>query len=187
MDITTEQFRYRFKALAARIASKNDLEALVKNCSLSLIPAGTRIISYGEACSTLYLVWNGLLSASIEDGDIKLVLGAIQPGEWVGEVMLIEAGPATASVTCVEDSYLLELSHEAFNKLRASHPAAAGALLHALCLNIAERLRATSERVFEQIGDKEYRLQDMTPEKKATAVGHITRLLGMLLGIHRGK
>ncbi len=187
MDITTEQFRNRFKALAAHVASKNDLEALVRNCSLSLVPAGTRIIAYGGPCSTLYLVWSGMLSASIEDGDVKLVLGDIQPGEWVGEVTLIEPGPATASVTCVEDSYLLALSHDMFNVLRVSHPAAAGALLHALCLNIAERLRATSERVFEQIGDSEYRLQDMTPEKKATAVGHITRLLGMLLGIHRGK
>src|SRR3990172_847652 len=114
MDITTEQFRNRFKALAAHVASKNDLEALVQNCFLSLIPAGTRIIGYGGACSTLYLVWSGLLSASIEEGDIKLVLGDIQPGEWVGEVTLIEPGPATASVTCVEDSYLLALSHDMF-------------------------------------------------------------------------
>jgi hypothetical protein len=79
------------------------------------------------------------------------------------------------------------LSHEAFNVLRAGHPGAAGALLHALSLNIAERLRATSERVIEQIGSREYRLQDMPPEEKATAVGLITKLLSMLLGIRRDK
>lgn len=185
MDITTGQFRNRFRALAAHVASTNDLEALVRNCSLSLAPAGTRIIDYGGACSTLYLVWSGRLSASIEDDGIRLVLGDVHPGEWIGEVTLIDPGPATASVTCVEDSYLLALSHDTFIALRASHPEAASALLHALCLNIAERLRATSESVFEQIGDREYRLQDMSPEKKATAIGHITRLLGLLLGIRR--
>lgn len=128
-----------------------------------------------------------MLSASIEDGDVKVVIGDIRPGEWVGEITLIEPGPATASVTCVEESYLLALSHEAFNVLRVGHPGAAGALLHALSLNIAERLRATSERVIEQIGDNEYQLQDMPPKEKAAAVGLITRLLGMLLGIRRDK
>ena len=187
MDITTDQFRKHFKTLATQFAATSDLAALLQNCSLSLVPGGTRIITYGGACSTLYLVWSGLLSASIEDGDVKLVLGDIRPGEWVGEITLIEPGPATASVTCVEDSYLLALSHDAFNVLRASHPAAAGALLHALCLNIAERLRATSERVIEQIGNREYRLQDMPPEEKATTVGLISRLLGMLLGIGRSS
>lgn len=187
MEITTTQFRKHFKSLAARFEVTDDIEALLQNCSLSLVPAGTRIIDYGGTCSTLYLVWSGLLTASIEDGDTKLVIGDIQPGDWVGEVTLIEPGPATASVTCVEESYLLALSHDAFNVLRAKHPGAAGALLHALSLNIAERLRATSERVIEQIGSREYRLQDMPPEEKATAVGLITKLLSMLLGIRKDK
>jgi CRP/FNR family transcriptional regulator, cyclic AMP receptor protein len=187
MEITTVQFRKHFKSLAARFAATDDIEALLQNCTLSLVPAGTRIIDYGGACSTLYLVWSGLLSASIEDGDVKLMIGNIRPGEWVGEVTLIEPGPATASVTCVEDSYLLAISHDAFNVLRIGRPDAAGALLHALSLNIAERLRATSERVIEQIGNSEYRLQNMPPEEKATAIGLISKLLSMLLGIRGDK
>lgn len=182
MDITTEQFQKQFKALAARLITA-DVDALLHSCSLTLVPAGTRIIEYGGPCSTLYLVWQGLLSATIEEGDVKLVLGDIGPGEWVGEVTLIEPGPATASVTCVEDCYLFALSHEAFNRLRASHPGAASLLLHALSLNLAERLRTTSERVIEQIGKSEYRLQDLSAEEKAAKVGVITRLLGMLLGV----
>lgn len=187
MDISTTQFKKRFKSLADRFAATGDIEIMLQNCSLSLLPAGTRIIDYGGTCSTLYLVWSGLLSASIEDGNAKLVLGDIRPGEWVGEITLIEPGPATASVTCVEDSQLLALSHDAFNVLRASRPSAAGALLHALSLNIAERLRTTSERVIEQIGSREYRLQDMPPEEKATAVRLITKLISVLFGIRGDK
>lgn len=187
MDITTAQFSKHFKALADQFVRKSDLQALVQHCSLSLVPAGTRIIAYGGVCSTLYLVWSGLLSASIEDDEVKLVLGDVGPGEWVGEVTMIEPGPATASVTCIEDSYLLALSHEVFDKLRASHPAAAGALLRALCLNMTERLRASSDRITEQIGNGEYRLRDMPPEEKASAVGLITALLGILLGIRKGE
>jgi CRP/FNR family transcriptional regulator, cyclic AMP receptor protein len=187
MEITTAEFRHRFKNLAAEFAAVSDIDVLLQNCSLSIVPSGTRIIDYQGTCSTLYLVWSGLLTASIEDGGTKLVIGDIRPGEWVGEVTLIEPGPATASVSCVEESQLLALSHEKFNTLRVSHPRAASALLHALSLNIAERLRTTSERVIEQIGSSEYRLQDMPPEEKTTAVKKITKLLRLLFGISGDK
>jgi CRP-like cAMP-binding protein len=187
MDITTTQFVRHFGVLARQFPSHGDLQAFLDHCTLSLYPAGKSLISYGGECSTLYLVWSGLLSASIEDGQTRLVLGDIRPGEWVGEVTLIEPGRATASVTCVEDSYLLAFSHKSFETLRASHPAAAGALLQGLCLSIAHRLRASSERIAEQIGDGEYRLLEIPSADKASVIGFITRLLSLLLGTHSVK
>ncbi len=187
MDITIAQFEKHFRSLARQFPARSDLQAFLNHCALSLYPAGKSLTSYGSECSTLYLVWSGLLSASIEDGQTRLVLGDIRPGEWVGEVTLIEPGSATASVTCVEDSYLLAFSHKAFEELLASHPAAAGALLQGLCLSIAHRLRASSERIAEQIGDGEYRLLEIPSADKANVIGFITRLLSLLLGTHAEK
>lgn len=186
MDITAKQFVQKFKSLAAQFRSHGDIDLLLQHCSQSVVPAGTRIITYGGAVSTLYLLWSGLLSASIEEGDIKLVLGDTRPGQWVGEITLIDPGPANASVTSVEESHLLTLSHARFHALLDSHPSVAGALLRALCLNITERLRPTGERIVEQIGNAEYRLHDLPPEEKARGLRFITSLLTGLHGAPEG-
>jgi CRP-like cAMP-binding protein len=186
MDITAKQFQSRFKALATQFSSPADIDVLLQNCTLTQVPSGTRIITHRGSVSALYLVWSGLLAASIEEGDIHLELGDIRPGQWVGEVTLIDPGPANASVTTTEDSQLLALSHDAFNRLRETHPAVAGALLRALCLNITERLRPTGERVIDQIGSHAYRLHDLPPDEKAKGFRQITSLLVGLLGTHPG-
>jgi len=186
MDITPKQFQSRFKALAAQFRSPADISVLLQNCTLSRVPAGTRIITHRGSVSSLYLVWSGLLAANIEEGDVKLELGDIRPGQWVGEVTLIDPGPANASVSAVQDSELIMLSHEVFNRLQKTHPAVAGALLRALCLNITERLRPTGERVIDQIGSHAYRLHDLPPEEKAKGMRLIASLLVGLLGSHPG-
>jgi len=186
MDITAKQFQTRFKPLAAQFRTPADIDVLLQNCTLSQVPAGTRIIAYRGPVSSLYLLWDGRLAASVEEGDIKLELGDIHPGQWVGEVTLIDPGPANASVTTVEESQLLAISHETFNRLRETHPAVAGALLRALCLNITERLRPTGERVIDQIGSHAYRLHDLPPAEKAKGFRLLVSLLVGLLGTHPG-
>jgi len=187
MEITAKQFQQQFKPLAAQFRSTADIEKLLEHCSVTSVPAGTRIITYGGTVSTLYLVWSGLLSASIEEGDVKLALGETRPGQWVGEITMIDPGPANASVTAVEDSQLLALSHAEFNVLRDTHPSVAGALLRALCLNITARLRPTGERIVEQIGDAEFRLQDLPPEEKARGLRLVGSLLIGLTGARAGE
>jgi len=186
MEITAKQFQSRFKSLAAQFRSPADIDVLLQNCVLTRVPEGTRLITHRGPVSSLYLVWSGLLTANIEEGDVKLELGDISPGHWVGEVTLIDPGPANASVTAVQDSELLTLTHETFNRLRKSHPPVAGALLRALCLNITERLRPTGERVIDQIDSHAYRLHDLPPEEQAKGMKLIASLLVGLLGAHPG-
>jgi len=186
MDITPKQFQSRFKALAAQFRSPADINVLLQNCTLSRVPAGTQLIRHRGPVSALYLLWSGRLAASAEEGDVQLELGDIHPGQWVGEVTLIDPGPANASISTMEDSELLTLSHDTFNRLRETHPAVAGALLRALCLNITERLRPTGERVIDQIGNHAYRLHDLPPGEKAKGMRLIASLLVGLLGTHAG-
>lgn len=179
MEITAKRFQQGFPALAAQFRSPADIELLARHCSLLRVPAGTPIIVCGGTVSTFYLVWRGLLAASIEEGAARLALGAIGPGQWVGEVSLIDPGPTNTSVTSIEDSDLLALSHEKFNALRISHPPVAAALLRALCLNINERLRPAGERVIEQVGNHEF--QYMVARQLAHDMRALNRALFDLL------
>ena len=179
MEITESEFNKRFRGLAKQFPSSSDLATILKSISIDSVPAGTRIIEYDGPCSRLYLVWDGLLTASIDDKSGKIVLGQIRPGEWIGEVTLIEPGPATASVTCTEDSVLLSMTHEAFNKLRNENPRAAGALMHALSLNLVDRLRAYGKRAAHEIAEGEYELEELAPARRIAIITLIARLLGI--------
>jgi len=179
MEITVDQFTSRFAALARQFPSSSDLASVLRSMRIEHIAAGSQIIEYDGQCSTLYLVWAGKLSASIDDDAGHIALGEIGPGEWIGEVSLIEPGPATASIYSKEESTLLSMSHKAFNSLRAEHPAAAGALMHALSLNLAERLRTYGSRAAHQISTGNYVMEEMPPDQRNAIVKLIARLMGI--------
>jgi CRP/FNR family cyclic AMP-dependent transcriptional regulator len=179
VEVTVDEFTSRFGALAKQFPSSSDLAVVLQSMSFDSVPAGTRLIEYDGPCSTLYLVWDGLLSASLNDGGGKIMLGQIGPGEWIGEVTLIEPGPASATVSCTEDSTLLSMSHETFNKLRNDSPAAAGALMHALSLNLVDRLRAYGKRAAHEIAEGEYALEELAPRERTAIITLIARLMGI--------
>jgi CRP-like cAMP-binding protein len=179
VDVTVDQFTGRFAALANRFPSTPNLAAVLSSMRIEQIPARTRLIEYDGACSKLYLVWEGQLSASIEDESGKILLGQIGPGEWIGEVTLIEPGPATASVDADEDTVLLTMSHKDFSDLRENQPPAAGALMHALSLNLVDRLRAYGKRAAHEISSGQYAMEELAPKERATLITLIARLMGI--------
>jgi CRP/FNR family cyclic AMP-dependent transcriptional regulator len=179
VDVTVDQFTGRFAALADRFPSTPNLAAVLDSMRIEQIPAGTRLIKYDGESSKLYLVWEGRLSASIEDESGKILLGHIAPGEWIGEVTLIEPGPATASVDADEDSVLLSMSYEDFSNLRTNQPAAAGALMHALSLNLVDRLRAYGQRAAHEISSGQYAMEELAPQERTALITLISRLMGI--------
>lgn len=170
MKITPEQFKQRFKSLAANFSNAEDLQALLQHMDVTWVAVGTRLMTRNDLCSTLYLVWDGSLSISLKNGGTGMVLGHVGSGEWMGEVALLDPAPAITSVTAALDTNLLALSHEQFATLRKAHPNAASALLHALSTDMAERLRTYASRA-----RREYRRD--APE---VLVGHTEDKLGTI-------
>jgi len=176
---TADEFRRRFKAVAARFTSTADLEALLRKMMPTPVPAGTKVIEYQGPCTKLFFVWDGALSVSIGSGSESIELGTIGPGEWIGEMTLIEPGPASASVTATQDSMLLALRHETFHQLQQYEPATASALLHVISFNLAERLRATGTRVVRRVGDAASRVEPLDPQERAGIIRMIAGLMGI--------
>jgi hypothetical protein len=179
MQITADEFRRRYKAIAGLFGSAPQLEALLREMALTRAAAGTELIQFHGPCSTLYLRWEGSLAVSIEGNGAAIRIGELGPGEWVGEVTLIEPGSASATVTAIKDSVLLALPHEAFGRLQARDPAAASALLHAISLNLAERLRVTGARATQCIGQGAEHSDTLPPEERAGVIGLVANLMGI--------
>lgn len=89
------------------------------------LPGGAVLFAQDEVSDSLYILIHGRLAASKtnEEGRTR-ALGAVTPGECVGETGLIAAVARSATVIAMRDSELLRLSRDAFERLIAVHPQA---------------------------------------------------------------
>jgi CRP/FNR family transcriptional regulator, cyclic AMP receptor protein len=99
--------------------------------------AGTVIAREGERGIGLFLILEGECRVSI-GGKTKAKLG---PGDFFGEVALLDGGPRTATVTAIDDVRLLGITGWVFRGLLMEHPSIALKTLEA----VAGRLRAVSK------------------------------------------
>lgn len=88
-----------------------------------VLPGGAELFAQDEASDALYVLVHGRLAAQRRDEEGRVrALGAVMPGECVGETGLIADEPRSASVIATRDSELLRLSRAAFERLIAAHP-----------------------------------------------------------------
>ena len=97
------------------------------------VPAGKVLIRQGELGDDLMILVKGLVAVE-RDGDNVNKLG---PGEFFGEIALIERGPRTATVTAETPCRLLVLNHRSFHALMEEFPEVAASVL----MTLAHRLR----------------------------------------------
>jgi putative oxidoreductase len=87
------------------------------------VPPGTRIVSQGESPEFFYVVQSGRVQVFRETQDrIRTNLTQLGPGAYFGEVALVTGQPRTASVEAIDDSTLIEVSKEEFDRLLDHNP-----------------------------------------------------------------
>lgn len=105
---------------------------------------GTIIINEGDAGSSMFLVMQGKVKVYVSDaGGKEYVLAVLGPGEYVGELALLDDEPRTASVETEEQSTFLVIQKEDFLTLLREHPS----IQFKLLLNLARRSRSLTEAV----------------------------------------
>ena len=139
--MTPDEFKACFKDLQG--IKDEDIGVLLGTLEVKRYKAGTDVIAPGEHNSVLHLIHRGRLRVSLESVDECTVLGDFGPGQWVGEMGMIEPATSAAQVIAIEDSDVLRLSHEAFMALRRSNLELTSVLLTVISASLAERLRAT--------------------------------------------
>ena len=97
------------------------------------VPAGKVLIRQGDAGGDLMVLVSGQVSIE-RDGTRVTTLG---PGDFFGEISLIDGRPRTATVTTETPSRLLVVSHREFHALMDQIPEVAAQILQAL----ADRVR----------------------------------------------
>ena len=126
----------------------------------------------GDMGDSLYIIEEGTVMISMTSSEgHEVVLAELQRGQFFGEMALLDDEPRSADAIAKEDTKLLVLERETFQRFVQDHPGAAVNLLAVL----SSRLRRTDQLLFEaetdKIKERNHRLEQ--------ALGEMTKLNDM--------
>ncbi|HYO45002.1 MAG TPA: cyclic nucleotide-binding domain-containing protein [Candidatus Limnocylindrales bacterium] len=97
------------------------------------VDAGTVLMTEGRTGREFFIILSGTVAVS-RNGHPLATLG---PGDYLGEIALVDDGPRTATATAETAARLLVLAHREFHSLLDEHPGVRMAVLQSL----AQRVR----------------------------------------------
>jgi CRP-like cAMP-binding protein/predicted MFS family arabinose efflux permease len=112
-------------------ASRQALESLAAAMEERAVPAGAVVVAEGEEADAFYVVRSGTLAvlSAGERGGPPARVNTLGPGDYFGEIGLLERIPRTATVQAVGDSVVERLAGEDFLGILNQVPSTSGTLL----------------------------------------------------------
>ena len=104
--------------------------------------AGERIIEQGTSSDRMFVVLEGESEVRVQ-GELVATLPA---QALVGEIEFLDGRPASADVTLLEASYVIELNHRKLERLMDQRPRMGYVLMSEIARIEARRLRAMDEK-----------------------------------------
>jgi len=147
--------------------TEKQLKALESQGVLHSYPKNSIIINESDPPGSLYVVKTGKVKVFLtnEDGR-ELVANVHGPGEYFGELSLLDGHPRSASVMTVQPTTLLIIFREKFLQFLSENPATALGLVG----DLVSRVRELTEKVRSLAHNDVYKRITKTLEDLATPV-----------------
>jgi CRP/FNR family cyclic AMP-dependent transcriptional regulator len=124
--------------------SERELDVVRSVAAEKGYPKNAVVLTEGEMGDSLYLIQGGKVKVFIGDPDGReMILKILGPGDFFGEMSLIDKQPRSASVTTLEPSSFLVLTHGAFEKVVSQVPRVATMVMRVL----AQRVREADRKI----------------------------------------
>jgi CRP/FNR family cyclic AMP-dependent transcriptional regulator len=119
----------------------HELEHLAEEVDQVNFPAGEAIFNEHDRGDALYIVEEGSVRIWVYDEDVKdVTLAELKPGDFFGELAVLDRGERSSSATAITDVHLHRLSSDDFQKFLMEHPDCA---IDVIC-EIGARMRQTN-------------------------------------------
>jgi CRP-like cAMP-binding protein len=118
--------------------TKRDRQRLAKSMKSRTFPAGSQVVVENRSGVGFFIITEGNAAVTI-GGRLVEMLG---PGDYFGELALIQGDKRTATITADSDLHCLSLTAWEFKPFVAENPSVAWAMLQTL----AQRLRDAADR-----------------------------------------
>jgi CRP/FNR family cyclic AMP-dependent transcriptional regulator len=124
--------------------TESQVNALVERSRMRVFAANTIVVSEGDEGNSLFIIQNGSLKAFLTDNvGREVTLSLLDPGDYFGELALLDEAPRSASVMAVTRSEVLQIPRTAFLELIEVYPAC----LQLVVRNLVGRIRLLTESV----------------------------------------
>lgn len=122
----------------------SELALLSSQAVTRTFPKNSVIINEGDASDALYIMNSGRVKVFLSDEDGKeMVLNTLGPGEYFGEVAMLDNAPRSASIITLEKTCISIISKKDFEACLFRNSALAMLIIR----DLAKRLRMATENV----------------------------------------
>src|SRR5947207_703370 len=124
--------------------SERELDVVRSVATEKQYPKNAVVLTEGEMGDSLYMIQSGKVKVFIGDQDgSEMILKLLGPGAFFGEMSMIDKQPRSASVTTLESSVFLVMSHASFEKCIEEVPRIATIVMRIL----AQRVREADKKI----------------------------------------
>ena len=124
--------------------SHEELEIIANYGASRTYPKNTILVSEGDPSEMFYLIQKGQVKVFISDDKGKEVILNLQgPGEYFGEIAIIDKAPRSASVMTNEACQIAVVTKQGFERCLAEHPELAMGLIR----NLVKYVRSLTDQV----------------------------------------
>ena len=122
----------------------DQIETLRKVLLVKTYPKNVYLFSEGDPSDSFYIVEKGKVNVGINDEEGReVILSVLGPGEYFGEMALLDGEPRCAYVMTKERSKLLIISKREFENLLNANPG----IMLGLLKGLQKRLREANKRI----------------------------------------
>ena len=104
-------------------------------------PRGTVLFREGDPGGEMYVIQKGRVAITARAGAVEKVLSTLGPGEFFGEMSILNGAPRSATATCVEDCRLLVVDARTFETMIRQNGEIAARMIQKLASRLAEANR----------------------------------------------
>ena len=126
--------------------SERQIGFFVRLMELLELPRSAPLFRRGDPGAAMFILLDGELRATTVVDEKECTLSTMRPGEFFGEISLMDHGPRSADVIANQPCRLLKVSAEIFAKAMREVPELAVPILFAINRALTGRLRALTHR-----------------------------------------
>ncbi len=128
-----------------------ELEELIDLLDQHQVADGETIVKQDDPGDCMYIVVDGEARVMHHRGGRDISLAVLKPGDFFGEIALVDSGPRSADVVAQGPCLLLKVTQASVSALAGVYPTAAFKFLIAIGRFLVSRLRQSNQRYIDSL------------------------------------
>jgi CRP-like cAMP-binding protein len=126
---------------------ETDLQALSEECTEGSFKKDEIIFPEESPGDKMYIIRQGSVKVFKKIKNNETTLAIVNPGEFFGEMAILDGGPRSAAAKAIEDVKALVISTKNFESMREKSPQVALRIMDVLVRTLSTRLRQANKNL----------------------------------------